>query len=170
MRNHAYITMLAGLLCCMSSIPLFACWQIGTGYSQVRTDHLVFAYANHGKPVIGAHFELHNANWADGAPDDQSRVPQGPSRLPRWQASVLQRGVTNAHGILDLGEVSPGKYYVVGAHVTNGKSKPWQGFAIEVSPRVPAQKSQTLWLNYYADGCTELLATDDGGRPAFTMM
>jgi|SRR4051794_26018400 hypothetical protein len=166
MRNRTYITgrLLVWLFCLVRAIPLFACWQIGTGYSQVRTDHLIFGYANHSKPVRGAHFELHKAIWADGAADDQSNVPQGPARLPRWQKAVLHTGATNAMGNVDLGEVTPGKYYVVSLR----NAKPLHGFPIEVLPRAQSQQSQTMWLNYFADGCSELLATEDGKQPAFT--
>jgi Prealbumin-like fold domain len=160
--------LIIGSICVVSTGSAFACWQIGHGYDAVQTDRLTFIYSDHGKPAKGAQFELHKANWADGAADDQSNIPPGSSKLPRWQSTILHAGVTDIKGSVDLGDVSRGKYYVVAVKVSGGEKEEIEGFPIQVAVPLSRQNSQVLWLNYYADGCTEMFATDPGVRPRFT--
>ena len=69
----------------------------------------------------------------------------------KWENEVLRKRYTDGSGRVSLGDIHPGKYWLLIA----GDS-----FPIEV---VSSQKqpSEELKINFYADGCIEASATRD---------
>ena len=137
------ITIPAGFLLCFVASYALGCWQTEQPPVVVRAASLNVRVTDNDKPKTHTAFELHKAISFDPG-DAQQQVA--------YQREILKSAAADSAGMLSLGKVNPGRYWIV----YGATRSDW--IAVEVHSPNTNVPHQGLWVKYYADGCRDVVA------------
>jgi hypothetical protein len=120
----------------------FACGQTERPASMLGARSVNLCITNDGKPQRGSKFELHKAITFDR---EEARTTGA------YERQSLGSATADSLGMLSFGEVKPGRYWIV-----TGESLSYS-IAVEVTTPNANAPSQRLWLDYFADGCLDVV-------------